>query len=1204
MTPQEFREFLKEEILVLDGATGTMVQNYEFGPEVYGGEEYQMLSDLLIFSRPDASKAIHLRYFEAGANAVETNTFGASPLRLAEFDFSRLDLKEFPALHDGADLRKISLNEFTYRLNYNASQIAQQAIAEYKQSPDYDGRQLFVVGSIGPSNWVLSSTHADLKKGTFDQIEDNFYQQSLGLIDGGADILLFETQQDILELKVGIFGAKRAMKEKGKQLPIMAQVTVDQFSRMQIFSTDIHAALTTIQDIGVDAFGINCSIGPDLMGPTVRKLCKYSKIPISVIPNAGLPSSEAGKTVFKLTPDELAGFIKEFVQEQGVNIVGGCCGTTPEHIKAVTQAIKGLKPKPRKIDSDLYISGPQNAIKLDGDDTLIRFGERLNVRGSKKVRIAVEESDEINQDALEEVVNEQVKDLGVEVIDICMDSNIVDTAATLVSVIQGQTIDFPAAMCIDSFDVNALAEAIKVYPGRPIINSISLEEYSPGLDKIDAVLQVTEDHSPIYIALTTGPKGPAMTCEQKVDLASQILDKVKDKYDVDVSRIFVDINAFPIGSESIEGMNFAMESIRAIPLIKQLYPGVHTTIGVGNLTNGLAKKPYMRKVLTSIFLDEARKVGLDAAIINPNHYVPVESLDAGDYDLGKRIIQERDMDAFSELEEVALRKKGGPIKKKVVYDELPTVEAVCLKIKNGFKDRTEGVIEVQGRGYKYIDRIVPQIVELIADIEPLDLINDHLMKAMEELGAGFAEGTVSLPHLLKSADVMKQVMGFLESYMKRDSDDAEGGPKTKGTIILGTVYQDVHSIGKDLAKTLLENYGFKVVDLGVQVPLQKFIDEAKAHNADAIGSSALLVQTSNHMITLATLMNEQGMSDLPLLIGGAPVTNRHASFVAMNGDQDVDSIRDNIFYCHSAMDGVNILTQLIDPVRKKKLLKENKELLIRSYLAGVKHKAKQETLLKTLPKRKVDFKEFHPAVDPGPVRKAIYSMEEFLPHLDRKQLFALNWKYGGKGSWARKGIEAEELETKLLDLVRLVDSKGWIRPQGLYGLFPCKRKAGEVEVFHPTSGKLLGSFIFNDVIGYGKKDIFNTSQFFQTKQMDLIGVQFSTAGPHVDDVVNRLKVDDQEAAWLLQGLSDRVAEDMADRLNGFLEQLVWGEEGGKSTRYSPGYPAMVEMKNNQLCAELLSAVQDLGIRITDGYEFAPTGSTAAVVCFHPKADYR
>ena len=853
-----FLEAMEERILVLDGATGTQIQELGLTDEDFGGTQYRMLSDLLVFSKPRAQCDIHLHYFRSGANAVETNTFGASPFRLSEYDFSGLDIAHWSSIPGGIDPRKLTYGEMAYHLNRRAAEIACNARDRYRDEPGYDGRPLFVIGSIGPSNRVLSSTDADLRESTFKDIAGNFHRQAVGLIDGGADVLLFETQQDILETKAAIFGAKRAMREQDRFLPIMCQVTVDAFSKMQIFNTSIEAALVTVAGLGIDTFGINCSIGPDLMGKTVERMAQVSPLPLSVVPNAGLPVAEGGRTVFKYPPDEMAAYLKQFVEEYGVNIVGGCCGTNHEHIAAIASAVAGCRPGKHLRSTKRYVSGPQQAVPLDSADGLIMIGERLNVRGSKAVREAVEREGDIDHAVLEEVVRDQVDGLGVRIIDVCMDSNVVDTAQALKEVVHRQTTDFSGAMCIDSFGVDALGAAIEMYPGRPIINSISMEEVSPGVTKVDAVLEATAAHCPMYIGLAAGPEGPGATVAAKVDLARQIVDRAA-AHGVEPAQLFIDMNVFPIGSEPREDQNFALESLEAIPEIKAIHPDLLTVCGVGNLTNGLAAKPYMRKVLTSVWLDEARKRGLDAAIINPNHYVFVKDLDPGDYALALKAILEHDMDAFDQLEVIAEQKKGVVAARRTSYDDLSAEDAICEKIRDGFKQRAKGEVEVGGRTYAYQDKIVVQTAEILGKYQPLDFINTHLMGAMNDLGDGFARGEVSLPHLLKSADVMKQVMGFLEEHMKRtEGVDVHDEVAYKGTIVLGTVHQDVHSIGKDLAKTLFENYGYRVIDLGVMTPLQKYIDAAKEHDATAIGVSALLVQTSNHMIAVSQMMEEQG----------------------------------------------------------------------------------------------------------------------------------------------------------------------------------------------------------------------------------------------------------------------------------------------------------------------------------------------------------
>lgn len=1189
---------------------GTQIQNLDLTDQDFGGADYRMLGDLLSFSNPDSIVDIHHDYYQSGANGVETNTFGACPFRLSEYDFSKLDLTKFSAVPEGMDLHTASYEDLAYALSKKGAELAAEARTRYKQNSDYDGRPLYVIGSIGPSNRVLSKTDADLRESTYDDVVDNFYHQVLGLIDGGADVLLYETQQDILELKAAVHGGRKAMKERGATPAVMAQVTVDQFSKMQIFNTDIHAAMVTMEGVGIDVFGINCSIGPDLMIKTVDALSTYSKLPISVIPNAGLPVSENGETVYKFQPDDLAEYLYSFVTEKGVNIVGGCCGTGPDHIRAIADKVRGIKPADRTPDPGLYISGPQNAVKLDSSEALIRVGERLNVRGSKKVLDAVEnETGTIDHDVLEEVVGEQLNDLGLTVIDVCMDSNQVDTTKAICEVIHHQTGDFAGAMSLDSFGVDTLEAAIKMYPGRPIVNSMSMEEVEAGVTKVEAVVQATNDHNPLYVALAADGDGPAATRETKTQVAQNIIDEA-GRFGVSPDRIFIDMNVFPLGSESDPSMNFALESLEAIPMIKALAPGLKTICGVGNLTNGLAKKPYMRKVLTSVWLDEGRKRGLDAAIINSNHYVFVEDLDEHDYQLALRAILERDMDAFEELEAIAEAKTGKVVERRTSYDDLDLEESMCQKIFDGYKEREAGTFVIDGHEYTYIDKIVLQSVEAIKTHKPLDFINDYLMAAMQRLGDGFAAGDVSLPHLLKSADVMKQVMGFLEEYMRVQSGvDIHEEIKYKGTIVLGTVYQDVHSIGKDLAKTLFENYGYRVVDLGVMTPLQEYIDKAKEVKADAIGMSALLVQTSNHMITVSKMMQEQGLEDTAILIGGAPVSDRHAAYVAMAGHDDVETMRRNVFYCATAMDGVNTLGGLVSSDNKSSFLDTNFDRLQKRYERAEKRAGEDKKLLETLPRREVSFDKHTLPDSPYKAPEKIeMSTVDFRSHINKKNLYSLNWRFGGKSKRSKQGLDESHLENLFDEWTQKVTDEGWLEPQGMTGVFPCYSDGDEVVVLDiDDHGKELCRFPFDVVIGSGKEDTISSAQYFKplgSDSLDAIALQISSAGPDIEGQLARFKEEgNSESALFLQGLSDRLAEDMAQYIHDHTRAQLNFEGTSIGTRWSPGYPAITDTTLNRHIYDILDAKRNLGVSITEVGEFHPTGCTAALVSFHPDARY-
>ncbi len=1192
---QRFKTVLNDKIFVLDGAMGTMLQRLELSPVDFGGEAFQMLSDILSLSKPEAIKNIHLEYLKAGADGIETNTFGASALRLMEYDFKEIDSRFFDETPFNFDIQNATYDEIVRNLNIASCKIAREAIEVYKKHIDYDGRELFVTGSVGPSNYVLSPTEADLKKGTWEQVEANFFKQVKALIDGGADIILFETQQDILEVKAAVAGAHRAMVVCETKLPVMVQVTVNEFSRMQIFNTDIAAALTTACGIGIDAFGINCSIGPDLMAPTIKKLSEFSELPISVLPNAGLPYSENGITVYRQSPEDLAGHIKAFVKDYGINIAGGCCGTTPDHIRKICDAVNGLKPQPKAKQAKVYISGPQNAVAVDGSESLIRIGERLNVRGSKKVRDAVESDGPIQFNTLEEVVREQIEDYGTPVIDICMDSSVVETKVVLSDVIKSVTADFTGALCIDSFDPEALEEAVKVYPGRPLINSITMENHAPGKSKADHILELTAFHSPLYIGLAADDSGPAQTREDKLTIAGQLVDACR-RHNIPASQLLIDINAFPIGSESSETMNFALESLESIPMIKKLANGIKTTIGVSNLTNGLAKKPYMRLVLTSVFLDEGRKRGLDAAIVNPNHYAPVSGIDRFDYALALKIIFEKDMDAYAELEAVAEQKQG---KRKVVkkrYDDLTPAVSVCEKIKDGVKHKEDGLVWFGDRQFRYTDTIVIDAAKALESIRPVDFINQYLMTAMAELGDRFAAGEVSLPHLLKSADVMKQVMRFIESVIG-NSNDLE---KThRGTIVIGTVYQDVHSIGKDLTKTLLENYGYRVIDLGVQVPLIDFIQTAKKEKADVIGMSSLLVQTANHMITVAAMMEKEEL-DIPVLIGGAPVNNRHAAYVAFGGKKDPEKLKKDVFYCSSAMSCINILENLFSENRDAYIQKNGAQLKA-AYFAAAEKSGKKAS--KGVSAKKIDFSKYCvPDCNTG--------ISDFLPEIEdininRKALQSLNWKAGGSLFREKAGLSEKESDNLIDHWITEAGKHSWITPKGRTGLFKCNSDGNALIIYDPEDDrKEIARLDFETIQNNSQTKPESIARYFLPKESgkkDIIGFQIATAGKGSTRSVEMFNdAGDSESAHLLYGLANRVAEDFAGMLHSELKDKT--DACGKSgRRYSPGYPGL-SIENNRTIHAMLNA-DDLGITLTEASGFLPMSTTAAIVCFHPDAVY-
>jgi 5-methyltetrahydrofolate--homocysteine methyltransferase len=481
------------------------------------------------------------------------------------------------------------------------------------------------------------------------------------------------------------------------------------------------------------------------------------------------------------------------------------------------------------------------------------------------------------------------------------------------------------------------------------------------------------------------------------------------------------------------------------------------------------------------------------------------------------------------------------------------------------------------------------------------------MIAMRELGDAFGRGEVSLPHLLKSADVMRHVMLFLESFMRFQSGVEPGAEiDYKGVVVIGTVYQDVHSIGKDLAKTLLENYGYRVIDLGVQVPLDRFIDTAEQESADAIGMSALLVQTSNHMITVARMLLDRKYS-IPILIGGAPVNNRHAGYVAMHGGEDMEAIMDNVFYCKSGMDGVNIMGQLMDSAKRSVFLKENRKQLLREYQRAKGIQAEKDKLLQTLPRRKVSFRHHEVPSEGYGIHKVEFKLHKLAASMDKKSLYSLNWKFGKKSSWVLKGVTLQQLQDLQKTWIEKAEQNGWIVPKARFALFPAQSDGDEVIICDPQNReKELARIRFDVCIGKGRKDIFSVGQYFHTKasgQWDVIGLQITTAGDKVEAGVEGFKAqNDSESALYLQGLSDRVAEDLAEYIHQLLRHGSGTKKDYRGQRYSPGYPAITDLSYNRLIWELLEA-EDIGVTLTSANEFYPPSTTAAAVCFHKDASY-
>src|SRR5512138_70837 len=786
-----FREAVARRVLVFDGAMGTQIQRHQLKAAEFGGKEGA--NDLLVLTRPDLVEDIHGRYFAVGCDVVETNTFGSSRLKLDEY----------------------GLGHRTYEVNFKAAIIARRA-AERFSTPD---RPRFVAGSIGPTGMLPSSSDPALGNITADALERIFFEQAKGLIEGGVDAIIVETQQDMLELRAAVLAADACRRECLRDVFLIAQPTLIDANGRMLLGTDVGSALATLERLPVDAVGLNCSTGPEEMRASVKYLAERCSHYVSVLPNAGMPENVDGRAVYKLSPEALAEALAGFVREYGVDIVGGCCGTTPAHLAAVVQRIRALEaagtPRRRRPAPAAELSSAMKAVPLAMEPRPLVVGERLNAQGSRKVKELLLQDD---YPGLLQIARGQVE-AGAHVLDVCVALNERDDEAaqmrTLAKLL-AQSVDAP--LMIDSTEADVVEGALKVYPGRCIVNSVNLEKSG---ERVKKVLPLVRRYGAAVVAMTIDEKGMAQTAERKAEIARRTV-AIAAEYGVPPDALAFDALTFTLATGGEEYRHSAVETLDGIRRIKAENPGVLTVLGVSNVSFGLARGA--REVVNSVFLYHVVQAGLDLAIVNPKDIRPYPSLGEEERVLAEDLIFDRREDALARL--IAyFGEKGQP--EKAVVDPLaamadhPAEERIHLQILHRRPDGIEALID-----------------EALTRHPAVEVLNTVLLPAMKDVGDRFGAGELILPFVLQSAEVMKKAVAHLEKFLERK----EG--VTKGNVVLATVYGDVHDIGKNLVKTILQNNGFTVHDLGKQVPVATVIEKAVAVNADAIGLSALLVSTS------------------------------------------------------------------------------------------------------------------------------------------------------------------------------------------------------------------------------------------------------------------------------------------------------------------------------------------------------------------------
>jgi 5-methyltetrahydrofolate--homocysteine methyltransferase len=1141
------RDFLaatRQRVVVFDGGMGATLEQFDLSLE----NDYRLpgrCHEALVLNRPDVIEGVHASMLEAGAEVLETDTFQASRLKLSEW----------------------GLEDHTHEINLKAAQIARKAAGEHR----------FVAGAIGPTGFLPASDDPTLGQITFPELQSVFAEQATGLIEGGSDLIIIETTQDILELKAAVFGVRQAARDIGRAVPIQCSVSLLPNGGKMLLGTDISAVLATLEALKVDVIGLNCSTGPEDMRDAVRFLGEFSSVPVHCIPNAGLPlQGPNGETIFPEQPGPLADTLGEFVERYGVSIVGGCCGTTPAHIQAMADRVKGRIPGERPERRPAHVSSMIAATPMVQSPRPTLVGERVNSQGSRKAKELLLAND---YDGLTVVAEDQVTG-GAHVLDVCVAlTERQDEAEQMREVVKRISLTQPAPIQIDSTEPDVIETALQQIPGRAIVNSINLEA---GRDKLDKVVPLAKEHGAAVIALTIDEVGMAKTAERKLEIARRITQMCCEEHGLDPDALIFDCLTFTLTTGDPEWRPSAVATIDGIRAIKSQIPGVQTSLGVSNVSFGVGLPA--RSVLNSVFLHHCVEAGLDLAMVNPNHITPYSEIPADERELADDLVFDRRDDALERY--IAHFESKGPADEEAAGAADPTEgmepeEALHFQI---LRRKREGVEE-------WIDRSVEKI-------GAVPTLNDVLLPAMKEVGDKFGAGELILPFVLQSAEVMKRAVAQLEKYL----DKLEG--YTKGTVVLATVFGDVHDIGKSLVNTILTNNGYSVVDLGKQVPISTILEAAVEHKATAIGLSALLVSTSKQMPAAVQELHERKL-DFPVLIGGAAINRNFGLRILYPRGTESDEVYEpGVFYCKDAFEGLAKVDQLIDSARRQ-------ELVDKTRAAAQKLRDTPQEVDEDAPDV-TDASVRSPAATDTPVPEPPYwgvrelevPMDEVYHHLDTHVLFKLHW--GGRGvkgdAWT--ALLRDDFQPRL---ERMWREQTYLHPRALLGYFPCNSDGNELIIwdpddFDPAHPRELHRLVFPRQPRHDRICLADFYRPLSTGEIDVVALQAVTAGDEVTELMASLEAEGEFAEQLFtHGLGVQTAEGMAEWLHSRVRQDL-GIDSRQGRRYSWGYPACPEQSEHEKVFDLLDA-PSIGLRLSGGFAVEPEQSTLAIVAHHPQAVY-
>ncbi len=1183
----DIREELKKRVLVLDGAMGTMIQRYQLEEKDYRGKQFENVkqllkgnNDLLNITQPHIIREIHEQYLEAGADIIETNTFNGT--RISQSDYN--------------------LEDYVYEMNRNAAKLARNAADKFtKITPE---KPRFVAGAMGPTNKTASMSPKVNDPGyrnvSFDSLMEDYYAQASALLEGGADVLLVETIFDTLNAKAALFAIEKIMEEKGEKIPVMVSGTITDASGRTLSGQTLEAFFTSIKHIDLLSIGLNCSMGAEQIRPYLAELSRIAPFPVSVYPNAGLPN-QFGE--YDESPHKMAGHIKDFLDNRYANIVGGCCGTTPEHIREIVRLAEKAEKRqipPRKHITELSGLEP---ITIEKDKNFVNIGERTNVSGSRRFARLIRE--EKYEEALS-VARDQVEN-GAQILDVSMDDGMLDAKKEMVrflNMLASEPEISRLPIMVDSSKWEVLEAGLKCIQGKGIVNSISLkngeEEFLDHARKI-------RDYGAAAVVMAFDESGQASTYERRIEVCQRAYDLLTQKVNFQPEDIIFDPNILAIGTGMAEHNNYAVDFINATRWIKENLPYTKVSGGVSNLSFAFRGNNSVREALNSVFLYHAIKAGMDMGIVNPGMLQIYDEIPADLRTLAEDVVLNRRKDATERLLVYADKVKNQSLKKEVKTDawrKEPVNKRLEHALIKGITDFIEEDVEESRKQFP----------------RALNVIEQPLMAGMNVVGDLFGEGKMFLPQVVKSARVMKKAVSYLLPYI--EAEKQEGEASTAGKVVLATVKGDVHDIGKNIVGVVLSCNNYEVIDLGVMVPAEKILEIAENENADVVGLSGLITPSLEEMVQVASEMKRKGLK-IPLLIGGATTSVIHTAVkIAPDYNQPVIHVRD-------ASKVTGVLAKLFSPSEHEKYVDEIRtsyERMRKEHFG--RQKKKQHISLKEARENsfKADWKQADISVPKFTGTKYFedYPLEKLRSYIDWTFFFhawKINGKYPAIFDDPVKGEEAKKIYDDAQEMLDKIISEKWLQAKAVIGIYPAHAVGDSVEVFSPENKK-LADFHFLRNQEKKKAGIPNLclSDFIAPKETgltDYIGFFAVTTGLGIEKQIKAFEADDDDyQAIMLKVMADRLAEAFAEQLHVRVRKEFWGyasdeklnmgrilREKYRGIRPAPGYPACPEHSEKRTIFDLMNVEEKTGIRLTENYAMYPAASVSGYYFAYPQAQY-